>query len=469
MQANLRQGMRWGGWAIAILGIVIVFSGVVAGANSLLGPGFIGLFAGAALAFASYTALRSYAFTLWVLAAVSASLAYPGSFESWGFDLGAVSWSFDLGVLIVPLIQIIMFGMGTTLSLADFKRVGTMPWPVFLGFVLQFSVMPLLGYFLALSFNFPNEIAAGIVLIGSCPGGVASNLMVYLARANVALSVTMTACSTIIAPLATPWLMYFLASQYVDISIVDMMLTIVNLILVPVLAGLVANKLLYGRDENIQSTRMLLTLGIGLIAIAVLAAVPDLRKGASLGLSLIGVTALTKVLVERVFDGPRNWMDRTLPIVSMAGIIYIIAIITAASYREINQMDLAMGIGTLLLVVVAGILHNLFGYLFGYWLARGGSALGEKVGLRALPEQDCRTVAFEVGMQNGGMASSLAFTLFGPLVALAPAIFGPWMNVSGSMLATYWRRSSGETGAGTAEAASSAGPEPAVEEQAASY
>src|SRR5699024_6141273 len=133
--------------------------------------------------------LDGYTFTAWVLACAGIAMLYPDAFIEWG--------DFRLELLIIPLTQIIMFGMGTTLSLTDFIRVTKSPWPVLVGMALQYGIMPIVGLSLALSFGFDGELAAGIILIGSCSGGVASNLMVYLARGNVALSVTMTFVSTL--------------------------------------------------------------------------------------------------------------------------------------------------------------------------------------------------------------------------------------------------------------------------------
>ncbi len=373
-----------------------------------------------AIALTSYRPLRGFAFTMWVLAFVAASLVYPAAFGTW--------FGFDLKILIVPLIQIIMFGMGTTLSLTDFKRVLQMPWPVLVGMVLQFSVMPTLGYLLAATLGFEPEIAAGIVLIGACPGGVASNLMAYLARGNVALSVTMTACSTLLSPLMTPLIMKIFAAQYIDISFVDMMLSICNLIIVPIVAGLLAHSILYSGWRGFERVVPLAATAACMFELAAVAAVVGparlgpLTTGVVLGSALVGVVAVAKLCVELVFRGPKNWMDQTLPVLSMVGICYIIAIITARSAEDLRHVGL--------LLLAASILHNLAGYSLGYWLAK----------LSRLSERDCRTVAFEVGMQNGGMASGLALnTLHSLQAALAPAIFGPWMNVSGSMLATYWR------------------------------
>jgi BASS family bile acid:Na+ symporter len=344
-------------------------------------------------------------------------------------------YGFNLGILIVPLIQIIMFGMGTTLSVADFGRVFKMPWPVFVGFVLQFTVMPFTGLALAKIFGFKAEIAAGVVLIGSCPGGVASNLMTYLAGGNVALSVTMTSCSTLVSPVMTPFLMEKLAGQYIEIQFLNMMFGIINMIIVPIVAGLIANRILYSKHKFFHRTDALALLGITtvLVAVAMIPWAPaavftygdaSLQKdGFIVGLLLIGVVALAKLVISIWLKGPEHWMDKALPIVSMAGICYIIAIITARSRDDL------MTVGFYL--IGAAIIHNFVGYVLGYWFARAAR----------LDESSCRTVAFEVGMQNGGMASGLAMNVLKSApAALAPAIFGPWMNVSGSVLSTWWHR-----------------------------
>jgi BASS family bile acid:Na+ symporter len=349
---------------------------------------------------------------------------YPEAFGSW--------FGFNLAILIVPLIQIIMFGMGTTLSIKDFNRVFTMPWPVFIGIILQFSVMPFAGLGIALLFGFEPEIAAGVVLIGACPGGVASNLMTYLAGGNVALSVTMTSCSTLMSPVMTPFMMKTLAGKMVPINFIAMMLSIFNMIIVPIVAGLIANRILYGKHPFFAKAKNLVSIAIIGIAAAILFMFAQethlgsfmvIKGGLVLGFLLIGIVALTKLIVEMVFNGPTNWMDKTLPIVSMAGICYIIAIITARSSEKLLAVGFAL--------ILASIIHNFIGYILGYWFSRAAR----------LDKKSSRTVAFEVGMQNGGMASGLAMTVLNSAnAALAPAIFGPWMNISGSVLATWWHR-----------------------------
>ncbi|MDR9365974.1 MAG: bile acid:sodium symporter family protein [Balneolaceae bacterium] len=320
------------------------------------------------------TIFKSFAFSLWIFAAVTFSMFYPQYMTSWG--------GYDLSNLIVPLIQLIMFGMGTQLSIQDFKGVLKKPKGVAVGVICQYTIMPIVGISLALSFGFPAEVAAGVVLIGSCPGGVASNVMAFIAKADLALSITLTAVSTMLSPLATPYLMQLLAGQFVPIDTYGMMLSILNMIIAPIVLGLLFNHFLHGKIK---------------------------------------------------------WLDDIMPAVSMAGIAFIIAVITAAG------RDSLITIG--LLLILAAIIHNALGYLFGYWGCR----------LVGMDEKSCRTIAFEVGMQNGGMASGLAQEM-GRLatVGLAPAIFGPWMNISGSTLANYWRRKSEkEEDAGEA-------PEPAM-------
>jgi len=410
----------------AICAVAVIVT-LATGQRAILGPALIAMFASAALYCMSHPVLKSFAFTVWVFAFVAASMVYPVAFMSWG--------GFNLGILIVPLIQIIMFGMGTTLSVADFGRVFTMPWPVLVGFVLQFSVMPVTALVLAKAFGFEPEVAAGVVLIGSCPGGVASNLMTYLAGGNVALSVTMTACSTLISPVMTPFLMDKLAGQFIEIKFLAMMFGIINMIIVPIVAGLIANRILYSRHRAFQKGSVLafigivcvlLGLGVAFFAPANVFTYGDaaLKKdGFVVGLLLIGVVALAKLVIRVGLRGPENWMDKALPIVSMAGIVFIIAIITARSAEKLMTVGIPL--------IGAAIVLNFVGYIFGYWLARAAR----------LDESSCRTVAFEVGMQNGGMASGLAMNVLQSApAALAPAIFGPWMNVSGSVLSTWWHR-----------------------------
>lgn len=431
-------------FGLSLISLATALGSAATGYWLLIGPATVILFSALAVAFMGHAALRSVAFTVWVLAFVAASMFYPSVFGKW--------YGVDLKILIVPLIQIIMFGMGTTLSVRDFTRVLAMPWPVFVGLVLQFSVMPMVGLCIATMFGFEPEIAAGVILIGSVPGGVASNLMAYLSRGDVALSVTMTACSTLLSPVMTPLLMKVLAGRLVPIDFCEMMLSILDMVIVPVLAGLVANKILYSHAAWLQRLGPVAWIAVaGSLAAAAVSALNErvlsavlpasatswilaLRGGALIGLLLLAAVATAKLVVSILLRRSENWMDRALPVVSMAGICLIIAIITSRSREQLLTVGLAL--------IAAAVLQNTTGYVLGYWGAK----------LLRLNETACRTVAIEVGLQNGGMASGLAINVLqSPSAALAPAIFGPWMNVSGSVLATWWHRRPVQDESGTQE------------------
>lgn len=310
-----------------------------------------------ALGFRGYETLRGFSFTVLIFASVTVAMFYPFYFQQIN--------GFDLKKLITPLLQIIMFGMGTAMSIQDFAGVVKMPKGVLVGMLCQFTIMPLVGYSLAQLLEVNPEIAAGIILIGSAPSGLASNVMAYLAKANLALSVTLTAVATLLAPLITPALMAWLAGEFIQVHVLDMMWNMMQIVVIPVFAGLVFHHFAHGCFK---------------------------------------------------------WLDDAMPGISMFGIAYIITIITAAGRDALLQVGL--------ILIVAGVFHNVSGYFLGYWGAR----------LFKMSERDCRTVALEVGMQNGGLASALANEL-GKIatVGLAPAIFGPVMNITGSMLATFWR------------------------------
>ena len=343
--------------------LICILSGLVStylftsgqGANA--GLWVVGFFLFLALGFRGSKNLKGLSFTILVFAALSVSMYFPAPFIKMG--------SFEMKSLIVPLLQIIMFGMGTAMSIKDFYGVIKMPKGVLIGLLCQFTIMPVVGFSLATLFQFPSEIAAGVVLIGSSPSGLASNVMAYLAKANVALSVTLTAVATILAPFMTPLLMKFFAGAFVPIDFLGMMLSIVKIVLLPIALGLIFN---------------------------------------------------------HFFHGKTPWLDKAMPVVSMTAIALIITVITAAG------RDNLLTIGALL--ILTAIIHNLLGYFFGYWGCK----------LFRMKEQDCRTIALEVGMQNGGLASGIALEM-GKVatVGLAPAVFGPWMNISGSSLASWWR------------------------------
>ena len=188
---------------------------------------------GLALGLGSVSSLKGYQYTAWILAAVVAAMTYPSAFTHWG-DLNLRNkW------LLLAVVQLVMFGMGTQMSLHDFSGVFKTPRGVVVGIVCHFSVMPLVGFGLTQLFNFPPEIAAGVILIGSCSSGLASNVMAYIARSNLVLSVTVTAITTLVAPFMTPFLMKLLAGTLVEVKFVSMMLEIVKIVIVPIAAALI--------------------------------------------------------------------------------------------------------------------------------------------------------------------------------------------------------------------------------------
>jgi BASS family bile acid:Na+ symporter len=173
---------------------------------------------------------------------------------------------------IVVLLSVIMFGMGLTLSGKDFREVARRPFDVAIGVVSQFLVMPLLAVLLTQIIPMSPEVAAGVILVGCCPGGTASNVMTYLSKGDVALSVACTSVTTLLAPIVTPFLVWFFASQYLPVDAMSMFLSIVKVILVPLALGLALQKIM---PRMVQASLPVLPLvsvvGIVLIVAAVVA------------------------------------------------------------------------------------------------------------------------------------------------------------------------------------------------------
>jgi len=306
----------------------------------------------------SVRSLHGLGFTFCVLTTASLAVLHPPVFVRWG--------DFELKTVIAPLVQVILLGMGLTLSFADFRRVFAMPRAIAIGIGLQFLVMPLAALVYTKLYGLTGEVATGLILIGSVAGGTASNVITLLARGNVPLSVTMTACSTLLSPVMTPLAMKLLAGTYVEIDALAMMKSILVMIIAPLVAGLVIHHFL-----------------------------PTLARR----------------------------LARVLPLIAMAAICAIIGITIGTSREQLMLVGLA--------VLGAAACHNATGYILGYAVARRSG----------LDKIDARTVAIEVGMQNQGMATGLAFgVLKSPLAALAPAIFGPWSAVTASVLASCWGR-----------------------------
>lgn len=229
----------------AILGVLAL--GILISGGGLLatGPFVVSALICLAIGGRSVSILNQMSFTIWVLAAVSVGFFFPQYFQKIGH--------FKFTGFIVPLIQLIMFTMGTEMSLKDFEGVIKTPKAVLIGLVSHFTIMPLVGFTLAKSFGFPPEIAAGVILMGSVPSGVTSNVLAFIAKANMPLSVTIAAISTLVAPIMTPFLMKLLAGQYVDIDLLAMMLHVAEIIILPIILGLLVNKFLRNSIKKLQT------------------------------------------------------------------------------------------------------------------------------------------------------------------------------------------------------------------------
>ncbi len=302
--------------------------------------------------------LKDYWYTLSIISLVILGYNFPDTFSS-------VS-GIKLNTFIKPVLQVIMLGMGATMTIDDFTEVFKSPKKVLIGLVCHFTIMPLSGLALSKIFSFPPEIAAGIILIGSSPSGLASNVMALMARANVALSVTITTLSTLMAPIMTPFLMKSLGGGLIEVQFWVMFWDMSQMVILPIVLGL----------------------------------------------------ALYKIMPQIM-----TRFNKILPVFSMLGIAYVILVVTASGANSLRT------VGLLLVIVVT--IHNVFGYALGYFFSR----------LLKFTESDARAISFEVGMQNAGLASALANEM-GRIatVGLASAIFGPVMNITGSMLASYWSK-----------------------------
>lgn len=265
------------------------------------------------------------------------------------------------------LLMIVMFGMGLTLKLEDFKLVFTRPKDIIIGCLAQFTIMPLLAWLLGVTFRLDAALLAGVVLVGTCPGGTSSNVITYLSRGDVALSVGMTSVNTLLAPLLTPAITYLLLRTQVQVDMMSMFLSIIKVVIVPIALGFLLNKL-FG--------------------------------------------TFTQKLVK------------VLPSVSVIAICLIVAAVVSHNAEKI------LTTGAIVFVVV--ILHNLLGYACGFGLGR----------VLRLNAPKCKALSVEIGMQNSGLATSLAGSAF-PELAMATvpgAIFSVWHNISGAILANIFSR-----------------------------
>ncbi|MBE5827593.1 MAG: bile acid:sodium symporter family protein [Butyrivibrio sp.] len=265
------------------------------------------------------------------------------------------------------LLMVVMFGMGLTLKLSDFAIVFKRPRDIIIGCVAQFTIMPLLAFCLGKLFGLDAGLMAGVILVGTCPGGTASNVMTYLAKGDVALSVGMTSVNTLLAPFLTPAITYLLLKTTVTVDVMSMFISIIKVVIVPIALGFVINRF-FGK------------------------------------------------YTEKVTD--------VLPLISVTAITLIVAAVVSHNSERILET------GALVFIVV--ILHNVLGYIIGFGL---GVVL-------KLPMTRKKALAIEIGMQNSGLAASLAGSAFPDLaMATVPgAVFSVWHNISGALLANVFRR-----------------------------
>jgi len=265
------------------------------------------------------------------------------------------------------LLMLVMFGMGLTLKLDDFKIVFVRPKDIIIGCLAQFTIMPLLAFAIGKIFGLEAGLLAGVILVGTCPGGTSSNVITYLSKGDVALSVGMTSVNTLLAPLLTPAITYLLLKTTVTVDVKSMFLSIVNIVIVPILLGFIINKFLEKYTQKVVSL---------------------------------------------------------LPMISVISITLIVAAVVSHNSEKI--------LSTGIIVFAVVILHNICGYVCGYLLGV----------ILKLPISKKKALSIEIGMQNSGLATSLAGTAFSSLaMATVPgAIFSVWHNISGAILANIFTR-----------------------------
>ena len=290
-----------------------------------------------------------------VLAVAALALFVPGSCL-WI----RISW-------INYLLMLVMFGMGLTLRPEDFVIVFKQPKNIVTGCLAQFTIMPLLAFGLGRAFGLEEGLLAGVILVGTCPGGTASNVMTYLSGGDVPLSVGMTGVNTLLSPVLTPAITYLLLRTTVRVDAAGMFFSIIRVVIVPILLGLIINRIAGEHKERVSEL---------------------------------------------------------LPLVSVTAITLIVAAVVSHNSERIFQT------GAVVFIVV--ILHNILGYAAGFLL---GLTL-------KLPAAKKKALAIEIGMQNSGLASSLAGSAFPDLaMATVPgALFSVWHNISGALLANVLRR-----------------------------
>ncbi len=264
------------------------------------------------------------------------------------------------------LLMVVMFGMGITMKRKDFVLIFTRPKEVITGCIVQYTIRPILAFALCCLFKLEPALMAGVILVGTCPGGTSSNVITYLSKGDIALSVCMTSVNTLLAPLFTPLITYLILKTTVDVDLLGMFLGIINVILIPIIIGIVVNKL---------------------------------------------------------FGDFTQKLVKALPLISTIAICMIVAAVVS------HNSDKIFTSGIVILCVV--ILHNIMGYLCGFCLGK----------ILKLNPAKTKAFSIEIGMQNSGLATSLANTAFSqlPMATVPGAVFSVWHNISGAILAGIYR------------------------------
>ena len=297
-------------------------------------------------------------FILWIVLFSAVAFFFPSAFE-------------DLGFLIVPMLAVIMFAMGMTLKINDFKRVFLRPLEILAGVCAQYIVMPLLGFLLALAFGINPLIAVGIVLVGSCPGGTASNVITYLARGDLALSVTLTSVSTLLCPFLLPALMYVYAGKWIDVPVADLFISALQIVLLPVLLGVILRKLLGEKSETVlpflpSVSSLVIALVVGIIVALNAESIKN-----------IGTVVLLVVIIHNAL-----------------GLICGYLIAKALGFRESSCRAISVEVGMQNSGLAAALSHLHFGYLsalpaalFSIWHNVSGAAIASLWRNRSVHEQ----------------------------------------------------------------------------------
>lgn len=290
-------------------------------------------------------------FSLWIILGVVAAYLQPETFK-------------PLSKYVSYCIMAVMLSMGLTVSVNDFKLVFSRPKDVFWGIVLRYMIMPFIAFGLTKLLDLPPILAVGLILVGCCPSGVASNVMTFLAKGDTALSITVSSINTVIAPFITPFMFVFLAGSFIQVDASEILFDILKIVLVPVFLG-----------------------------------------------------ALIRAFAS-------DFVDKIMPIIPIVSVVAIF--VTTCSGFALSADSLA---DVAFIAFVAVALHNILGLTTGYWAAR---AVG-------MPHFKSKALSFEIGMENGGLAMALAIAHLAPLAFIPAAIFNLFHNLTGPMLASYWR------------------------------